>query len=173
MQFYSAKKKKKERKKKDRMWKHKNVNEIPSKGRGGFRKSRFCEGCQSMMVKVDIEIRVKVWQYGNLQHYSVQDAMPNRAIMNQPPPTCLWTDYYRYIPQPPLGSLIVTYLQSIRNQTVKPEDKSTQPLQQNKYFQISMYIQCEFVNDCTNKTWLVVVWHTLKGPMKTRGIIST
>lgn len=42
------------------MWKHKNVNEIPSKGRGGFRKSRFCEGCQSMMVKVDIEIRVTV-----------------------------------------------------------------------------------------------------------------
>lgn len=75
--------------------------------------------------------------------------MPNIAIMNQPSPTCQWTDYYRYIPQTPLGSLIVTYLQSIRNQTVKPEDE---------YSQISTYIQCGyyyyfiFFCDCTNKT---------------------
>lgn len=49
-----------ERKKKDQMWKHKNVNDIPSKGRGGIRKSRICEGCQSRMVTADIEIRVTV-----------------------------------------------------------------------------------------------------------------
>lgn len=52
VQFDSAKKKKKN------MWKHRNVNYIPSKGKGGIRKNRFCVGCQS--IKVVIEIRVKV-----------------------------------------------------------------------------------------------------------------
>lgn len=55
MQFDSAKQKKK-KKKKIKCGSTKR-NDISLKGRGGIRKSRFCEGCQRMVVKVDTEIR--------------------------------------------------------------------------------------------------------------------
>lgn len=103
--------------------------------------------------------------------------MPNIAIMNQPSPTCQWTDYYRYIPQTPFGSLIVTYLQSIRNQTVKPEDESINHSCRIRIFKYQCTFSVIFFSFFLwlhqQKLWLAQMWCTLKGPKKTRGIIST
>lgn len=103
--------------------------------------------------------------------------MPNRATMNQPSsPTRLWTGNYSYCISHNLhfGSLIVPTINK-EPHLWKPEDKSTRPLLQNKYFQTSKYIQCDFFFlrfffsvTAPTELWLVQMWRTLKRPTENR-----